>query len=87
MGIQIPPAAPEQERGREMNKPHITRLFGFRGYAKQYFFDLNYWKINEWYCRKFHDACKIAKDIEKGVDIQKKYYGIAYLDVVVGFRV
>ena len=71
------------ERMFLMNKPSISRLFGFRGYVKGYFFDYNYWKVNEWYCRRFCDACLISKDIQKGIDIGMKYRGIAYKDVVI----
>jgi hypothetical protein len=70
-----------------MNKPHITRLFGFRGYAKKYFFDFNYWKVNEYYCKRFHDACRISRDIEDGVDIRRKYNGVAFLDVITSVTV
>lgn len=70
-----------------MNKPHLTRHFGFRGYAKQYFFDLNYWKVDKWYCKRFSDACRISSDIQKGINIQDKYRGVAFKDVVVSFTV
>lgn len=83
----IPLIGTRQERRFGMDKPSITRIFGFRGYLKDYFFDLNYWKVNEWYCQRFRDACLIAKDIQEGTDIEKKYRGIAYKDAVISVTV